>query len=709
MTELERLLKAKIPCPETGIEIKHTMCDICTPGPQCGIDAYVKDGKVIKIEGTDGFPSNNGVLCTKGASNRQYIYRADRLKTPMKRVGQRGEGKFEPIGWDEAIACCAEKLNAIKAKYGAESVVFMCGYSKWFRPWLHRLAYSFGTPNYITESSTCHYAEVMSFKTLFGANCRADLMHTKMVISWGSNGLVNSYPMGKGLVAMKEHGGKLVVIDPRMTHLAVKYADLYLQPRIGTDAAIAHAMAKVLIEEGLYDKDFVEKYCYGFEKYADYVKGFSLKKAEEISGVPAADIRKALDMFMETDPATIIPGNGLTHRTNGYNVHRSILSLLALTGRFDRPGTIMPEHETICHSDAGFDSLEEEFFMSRKPEGTKPAVGTERFPMWTHYMNEGQGMDLVRQMEEGKPYPLKAVVGFGVNDRMYPESPRFLAGLDKMEFVMATDIFHTDVIDHADIVFPASTSFERSEVKCYAGRFVNYTQPAIPPVHDNKDDVEIMTLLANALGLDDELLRAGYDKGVQYILSASGITDWEAVKAAPMPVPAPNAKPYVPGTALKDIHTPTGKIELSSSWLEALGREDLDPLPVHRSSDDDADPAEYPFTLMSGARIPNAVHSRTHNTPWLRSLRPDPSADINPADARRLGIRQGDTIRLVSAVGSITVKANVSNISHEGDVNMFHGYREANVNRLIPRDHVDPYTGFPGYKQVRCRIEKVEG
>ena len=181
------------------------------------------------------------------------------------------------------------------------------------------------------------------------------------------------------------------------------------------------------------------------------------------------------------------------------------------------------------------------------------------------------------------------------------------------------------------------------------------------------------------------------------------------MKDSPLPVRSPNAKRYVPGSTLqKGLPTPTGKIELSCSILEELGRPDLDPLPIHKSSDDDADPAEFPFTLMSGARIPNAVHSRTHNVPWLRSLRPEPSADINPIDAQRLGIRQGDTIRIVSQIASITVKANISSISNVGDVNMFHGYKEANVNSLMPVDHLDPYTGFPGYKQLRCRIEKVE-
>ena len=711
MTELERLQQAKIPCEETGIEIRRTICDICTPGPQCGIDAYIKDGKVIKVEGTDGFPSNNGVLCTKGAASRQYIYRQDRLKSPMKRMGKRGEGKFEPISWDEAIALCARELNKVKQTYGAESVAFLCGYTKWFRPWLHRLAYSFGSPNYITESSTCHNAEVLSYATVFGGFSRPDIRNAKMVMSWGSNGLINSFPTGRGLMGLKEHGGKLVVIDPRRTHLAEKYADLYLQPNIGSDGAIAHAMAKVMIEEGRYDKDFVEKYCYGFEKYADYVKGFSLKKAEAISSVPAADIRKALDMFLESDPSAILPGNGLTHRTNGYNVHRAILSLMAISGRYDRVGTMFPCRDTLCDSDGGFDSLVHDFYMSRFPKNARPQIGSERFPLWTELLHDkqAQGMDLVRQVEEGTPYPIKAAVCLGVNDRMYPESPRFLHALDTMDFVMATDIFQTDVIAHADIVLPVSSSFERGEVKCYAGQFVHYTRPIIDPVHDNRDDVEIITMLANALDLDDDLLRAGYDTSVQHILSPSGITDWEAVKDAPLPVRPPNAKRYEAGTLLRNgFPTPTGKIELCSSLLEKLNRPDLDPLPVHKSSDDDADPKEFPFILMAGARLPSAIHTRTHNVPWLRSLRPDPSADINPADAARLGIKQGDTIRIVSQVASITVKANISSISNVGDINMYHGYREANVNSLIPLHHLDPYTGFPGYKQVRCRIEKVE-
>ena len=162
MTELEAKIKAKIPGPDTGIEVKRTMCDMCTPLCHCGIDAYVKDGRVVKIEGTKGHPMNNGVLCTKGANNRAYIYRSDRLTTPLRRTGKRGSGKFEPIGWDEAYDEIAKNLLAARERDGANSVMFYSGYGKWYRFMLQRMAHEFGSVNYGAESSTCFTANRMA-------------------------------------------------------------------------------------------------------------------------------------------------------------------------------------------------------------------------------------------------------------------------------------------------------------------------------------------------------------------------------------------------------------------------------------------------------------------------------------------------------------------------------------------------------------------
>ena len=169
MTEQERLLQAKIPGELTGIECRHTFCSICEPLFHCGINAYIKDEKIIKVEGIPGYPVSNGMLCTKGLANRQFVYRKDRLTTPMKRVNSHGgEGEFVPITWEEAYREIGERIAPIKEQYGPNSVVFFAGYAKWYRAMLQRLCHSFGSVNFGTESSTCHTSTVEAWKDMTG-------------------------------------------------------------------------------------------------------------------------------------------------------------------------------------------------------------------------------------------------------------------------------------------------------------------------------------------------------------------------------------------------------------------------------------------------------------------------------------------------------------------------------------------------------------
>ena len=693
----------KLPGADTGIGIRPTMCDICTPGLQCGVNAYVKDGVIVKLEGTDGFPSNNGKLCTKGAAGRQYLYRADRIRTPMKRTGPRGSGQFAPISWDEALTTCARELSKLRAQ-DPDSVVWLTGYSKWYRPFLHRLAHSFGTENYLTESSACHRAEVMSYKAIFGKTMNVSLRGVNTVVCWGVNSFINAFPLGRKLLDIHQTGGTIAVIDPRMTHAAQKLADLYLRPKAGTDAALAHAVANCILENGWQDQAFIDRYVHGFDQYRAYIAPFTPEKAEELTGVPADHIRQVARMLGADPTAVILPSNALTHRINGFNTHRAIVSLMVLLGRVGGTFGLLPENDSFCHSDGGFVSLEEQFIDETRPASCKPAVGEMRFPLWADMVDEGQGMDLVRQMETADPYPIKALACFGVNDRMYQESGRLLAAMDKLDFSVAADIFWTDVCDHADIVLPACTSYERGEVKCYGGRFVNFTQPAIDPLYESRPDTDIICELARRMDLEDELLKAGYDAWVEYIFAPSGITDWQAVKDSPLPVPVPNAAGYVPGSFLENIPTPTGKIELYSEAVARYTDRGLDPLPAYIP--DPADP-DRPFTFITGARHPHTLHSRCHPVPWLRSFRPEPSVDMCAADARDLGAVQGDRVILTSAAGSMTVQVNITETANRGELHMIHGYKEANVNALLPLDHLDPYTGFPGYKQFSVSVRKA--
>ena len=706
----EKLVKAKIPCPETGIEIRHTMCDICTPGLQCGVDAYVKDGVMLKLEGTKGFPSNDGKLCAKGAAGREYEYRPDRLKQPLKRVGERGSGRFEPISWDEALDICAEQFLKIKEEYGPEAVAWMCGYSKWLRPWLHRMTHSFGSLNFITESSTCHCAEVMSYSSVFGNFMRPHAQGAKLVIAWGVNGFANNFAMGKGLAMMKEHGGTLIVIDPRYTHTSEKLADMILRPKIGTDGYLANAMANYIIQNHYTDDEFIEKYVHGFDAYKEMVSAYSMELAEEKTGIPKETIVRVAEMFAKEPKAAIHPGNGLTHHLDGFNMHRAILSLMVITGKVDRPGTFFPAAETFCHNPGGFPGHEEEFINSVKPADCKEPIGKDRFPLWFEYINEAQGTDLARQIRTADPYPVKAVAGFGVNHKMFPDSEGFLETLKNLDFIMATEIFHTGFCDYADIVLPVKTSYERGEAKCYAGRFVNWTRPAVDPVGDLKDDVEIIAELAKRMKLGDELLEAGYDKGAEYILEGSGIEDWEAVKDAPLPVPVPNAKMPAPGSFIDaPKNTLSGKIELYSETVAKYKDRGLNPLPVCADQEGGADPAAYPFTIMTGARIAAAVHSRTTKLTWLRCQIKDPVLNMNPADAEKLELKEGDAVCVSTETNTISLPVHITAEYNPGEVGMYHGFDEANANSILPEDLLDPYSGFPAYKQFRCRIEKLEG
>ena len=286
MKDVQKLLKGKIACPETGIEIRKSICAICDPGPLCGSDLYVKDEKIIKVEGSEKHPSNQGTLCPKGAATRQYVYHEDRLKTPMKRTGPRGSGKFTPISWDEALETIANQFNKIKKENGPESVAFFSGYTKYFRPYLRRLAHSFGSPNYMTESSTCHQAEAMAQTLVFGLPGGPDIMNTRCLLVWSANPFHSGPPNARAILKGKERGMKLIVVDPRQTP-TTNIADIHLQLRPGTDGALALAMANVIINEKLYDSDFVANFTCGFDEYKEYVQSFTPEKGEELTGVPA--------------------------------------------------------------------------------------------------------------------------------------------------------------------------------------------------------------------------------------------------------------------------------------------------------------------------------------------------------------------------------------------------------------------------------------
>ncbi len=715
MTELEKKIKAKIPGEDTGIEVRHSLCAVCSPGHHCGVDCYVKDGKIIRVEGTPDHPYNHGKLCTKGSALRSYVYRADRVRTPLRRVGERGEGKFEPISWDEAYQIIAENLNKVKAKYSPHSVAFFSGYCKWYRPIFHRFACVFGSVNFGTDDSTCNAAKVIADKATAGCGAGPDMAHANTFLGWNYDGYYSSHLSVAGVQKLKERGGKVIIIDIRETPAAKNLADIFLKINPGTDGALALGMAKIIIDNGWADMDYVEKYTYGFERYKELVQEYPLDKVSEITGLDPDAILEATKLYATNGPAcTNYSASALVHHINGFNSHRAILCLSALTGNFDRAGGNVPNPMTYLHKPAGFRTREEEFRNDRYPGG-QVKIGEERFPVWAGLFNEFQAMDLLRQIEEEKPYPIKAIFGMGMNAKMYPETDKLLATMkEKLDFFVDVEPFMTLTAKYADIVLPACTSVERSELKAYQGGYLVYTKPVIEPLYESKSDVNILCELANVMKLDDELLLSGYENCMDWIIEGCGLTIAD-LKKSDMPVKVPVAQwPAKPGRILENgFKTPTGKFEFYSSAIAAVdSKYGLDPLPSYRDPlADQNDPEtreKYPFYLCSGARLAHAIHSRAHETPWLRSLRPNPTCEVHKEDAARLDLKNGDDVALYSPYGEIRMKVKVTAKTKPGVILTLHGYTEANVNELIGRDHLDPYSGYPGFKGMRCSIRKVQ-
>jgi len=699
----------KIPGEDTGISIRKTFCSICNAPTHCGIDAYVKGGAVIKVEGSESHPHNQGALCSKGSASRQYIYHKDRIRTPLIRTGERGSDDFRPVSWDEALETIAQKLLRIKEETGPESVVFYAGYTKWFRPFLKRLAHSFGSPNYCTESSTCYQATAMAAKLNYGCFGGPDLRNARCLLVWSHNPFYTNTAMTRRLMEAIDRGLKIIEVGPLITPMT-RYAAVHLRIRPGTSGALALGMANVIIAEGLYDREFVDKWTHGFEEFQRCAKEFSPSATEALTGVDAELIVRAARLYATTKPAALLPSASPTvHHTNGVQNHRALTALIGLTGNFDQPGGNYVVPPTWLNISTAASTREDQFKQVRQWKDMAPRVGEDVYPVWCRLTPEGQAVHIPFQIQSGKPYPIRAMLAFGMRYRMWPGSDSMLESLKKLDFFVNVDLFMTETGKFADVVLPACTSFERSELRFWVENYVMWSQPVIDPLYQSRSDADIIFDLAGRMAPDDGLMQKGYEHSIDWILKPSGLT-------------VAKLKEYPAGLHLKDFQmpayrkyekkgfpTPTGKMEFSSTILKEEGH---DPLPRYQeprlSPHSTPEVAEkFPLILTTGARLPMYVHSRTFRVGWTRGLRKDPSADINPADGASRGIADGDGILLSTPRASLKVRAHLTEVVPRGVVSFYHAWPDADANMLIAPDYLDPLSGYPGFKSLLCQVEKI--
>lgn len=683
-------------------EIKKVRCNICSAG--CPIDAYVQDGKLLSVEGSRDWPGQQGGLCSKGAASRQYVYNKDRILYPMKRVGERGSGEFERISWEEAYAMIANNLLRIREKYGSQSTVFYAGYPKWYRPALLRLANAYGSPNYCTESSTCFQSAAMAWRSIYGNNiCFPDMMHAKTVLVWSNNLYYSNISMAPMYQSLKERGVNIISVDPRET-VTSQAADLHLKLIPGTDGALALSMGQVIIEENLYDHEFVEKYVYGFEEYRAYVQQFKPEKAAEITGLDADLIRQAARIYAKNSPAAVMfSASPVVHHINGMQNYRAVMCLIALTGNYDIPGgnPSRPGPASPCN----------EYMGNVKRLNAIEAIGEKEFPAWFDLpCEEAQCSRLADNILEAQPYPIKAVVGFGLNCRMWPEPEHLQKALGTLDFYVNKDLFLSDSSKMADLVLPAASTFERDVVVNGRGGMFFLSEQAIPPLGDAKNDVEIMIGMLNAMHLTDEALGQGYEHYMDYILQPSGLTIQE-LREHPEGVKGKVIIPPEFKTYEKNgFATPSGKVEFVSQVLERYrDSHGYSGLPEYRDyrQMSGVDQIEYPYILNTGSRKPQFFHSRTYRMPWLANLEQAPLVELHPEDAAALGVEEGEQVKVTSPAGSMCGTAVLCSNGRPGVIHIYHGNPKGEANDLISKDYLDPISGFPGYKSYFCKVEKV--
>lgn len=683
--------------------ITPAICGFC--GGSCLVDLHLQDGKIVKVEGNKTLPFSDGRLCVKGAALKQATYSPDRLLYPMKRVGNRGEGRFERISWEEALDTIVEKMEDTKEKYGAKSTMVYVGHPKWFRPYLTDFANHYGTPNVGSESSTCAYALMLACKCCFGSDVfmpQPDMRRCKTLLIWGVNPLYsNSVKGGKGFLGAVERGVNVIVVDPRCTP-TTEHAALHLRPIPGTDGALALGMARVMITEDLYDKDYIEKYTYGFEEYKEYVMEFTPEKVEKITGVPAGDMIKAARLFAsEKSSAIMTSASPVVHNINGVQNARAIELLSALTGNYGMPGGVMAPGPGRPRMKGAFMN---DWMQRVDPDQD---LSHDQFPAWRKLIYYETQVTRIADYLEGKgEYPIRTLLAFGMNHHMWPRPDRIEDAVQNLDFFVNVDMYMNDTCKYADILLPAATSLEREQVEILGPNILYYQPEAIQPMGEVKNDIEILLELSSRMGfsLGDPQIHS-YEEYLDSLLSPTGVTLAE-LKEHPEGMQPKNPAKVRTSEQILQVKTPSGKIEFVSQVLESCKKPGHEGLPIYRDFREQLPMEEYPLILATGSRKPQLFHSRTYRLPWLANLEETPVIDIHPEDARKLSLENGEEVVLRTPVGAMELSVNLDSSCLPGVVNVYHGAGKKDINYLVDDKYLDPISGFPGYKSYCCRIEK---
>ena len=687
--------------------VKST-CGVCFTN--CGVLLHIVNGKVTRIEGDPNSPVNKGRLCAKGLASLEYLYHPDRLKHPLKRVGGKGEGKWQLIAWDEALSAIASELMKAKDKHGAESVAFIDGSAKGQQDAvLRRFVNAFGSPNMISTDHICFVPRKSASVMTYGFYPIPDYEYPpSCILVWGANLADTRIGEHEQLSQAIDKGSKLVVIDPRRTGLARK-ADLWLQLRPGSDLALALGMINIIINDGLFDKDFVENWTVGFDKLKAHIQKYPPEKVAELTWVQADTIREAARVYATNKPACIQLGNPIDHNVNSFQTARAISILRAITGNLGCAGGELEESSL-----ASLDYFSPEVILQDKvtAERWQKRVGAE----WEFVLPGTYTLpqSIVKAIIEEKPYHIHAAYIQACNPLItYSNAQRTYQALQKLPFLVVADMFMTPTAALADIVLPVASYLEYNSIVAPPYYPVAQVQQKVTQVGECRSDFEILNALARRVGLG-EYFWEGEQQFLDDILKPVGLTFDEFRKVGVIS----GAKQYRLYKK-NGFQTPSGKVELYSSQLEERG---FEPLPNYHELPETpySDPElgkEYPLIFTSWKSAPYR-HSGGRQIASLRGSHPEPITHINPQTAQGLEIQDGDWVYIKNRRGRIKQKANLSTdidprvvgvdyawwFPEKGSSNLY-GWAESNSNILT--DDKPPFSSEMGSRNLRGMLCKV--
>ncbi|MEU3273103.1 molybdopterin-dependent oxidoreductase [Saccharomonospora sp. NPDC006951] len=730
-----------------GPDVRRTFCTLC---PQhCGMLFHVDgEGHPQAFDGDRENPVANGKLCIKGTTAIEIHQHDDRLNFPLKRVGKRGEGKWERISWEQAMDEIAEKLRELREKDGPESVATLGGTHKTPGDWASwRWAADFGTPNFVSQGRNCGVSEYIAEISVYGWDTVYQSYYpgkTKCIVIWGSNPAESSPPSFERLRQCQAAGAKLIVVDPRRTKTAQR-ADLHLPVRPRTDGALALGMIHVMIRDGIYDKEFVEQWCTGFDEVEAEAAKWTPERTEEITGVPADDVVTAAHMYATLGPARLSFGVAATQLGEGASrsavLGRSILR--AISGNLDRPGGEPLGNPYDPDTFSWLPNINFEKLVDH-PLRTRESVNAHENPITsitgyqafrdatakvypqghtgTAYVLFASQPAIYRAVTRQDPYPVKAILvqcgepllSMGAGRDAYEAFTS-----DNLELLVTMDMWMTPTAQLSDYVLPAADFMERADLSAHwgIGNFFVVGQQVSTTLGERRNDYDLWAELGRRLSDDPgywpETVEGMFDRFLEP--SGKSYREW-----ADGEVNHRFIKPVFYKYRERGFATPSGKVELVPSLFERFG---IEARPVYTGppySILDAPEEEYPLQMIPGSRVRELTASNLRQSARLRRIHPEPLCDVHPDTAAKYGVADGEWMIIERPEGAIRQRARFDESLRRDTVNPdgywwnpderqyephLSGVWVSNANAITPgAPELSSFAGDQPLRGARCRI-----